>query len=227
MQNSQTVTIVGASGLVGSELVQILGYIDEISSIKVVTRAPLGKMLPHIENIILNFDKLGNYADALKADTFVCCLGSTIKKAGSQEAFKKVDLDYVVAFAKLAESVGAKKFLVVSAMGANPRSKFFYNRIKGEMETALKDLKIPQIEIFRPSLILGARKEKRPGEEWGQRLSPFLNKILVGPLRKYRGITAKDIAKAMAVAILNFQAGFYIYDSEQIQHIADQIQPKS
>lgn len=222
MQKSQTVTIVGASGLVGSELLQILGYIDEISAIKVVTRAPVGKMMPQMENIILNFDKLGDYAETLKADIFVCCLGSTIKKAGSQEAFKKVDLDYVVNFAKVAEAVGAKKFLVVSAMGANPESKIFYNRVKGEMEKALKDLKIPQIEIFRPSLILGERKEKRAGEEWGQRLSPFVNKILVGPLRKYRGITAKDIAKAMAIAILNFQAGFYVYDSEQIQHIADQ-----
>lgn len=220
--SKMSVTLVGASGLVGSDLLQILGYLDEVQSIKVITRRPVGKLMPHIENFVLNFDNLSAHKEALKSDVFICCLGSTIKKAGSQEAFRKVDFDYVLEFAKIAEAVGAKKFLVISAMGANAQSLVFYNRVKGEMEEALRSLKIPQIEIFRPSLILGERKEKRPGEEWAQKISPALNRILIGPLKKYRAIPARDIAKAMAIATLNFREGYYVYDSEHIALIANQ-----
>ena len=217
-----SVTLVGASGLVGSDLLQILGYLDEVQSIKVITRRPVGKLMTHIENFVLNFDNLSAHKEALKSDVFICCLGSTIKKAGSQEAFRKVDFDYVLEFAKIAEAVGAKKFLVISAMGANAQSLVFYNRVKGEMEEALRSLKIPQIEIFRPSLILGERKERRPGEEWAQKISPVLNRILLGPLKKYRASPARDIAKAMAIATLNFREGYYVYNSEHIALIANQ-----
>ncbi|MBV2167643.1 MAG: oxidoreductase [Bdellovibrio sp.] len=216
------VTLVGGTGLVGHELLLILSHLQQISTIKAVTRSPLGRVPPHTDNIILDFNKLNNYADVLKSPVFVCCLGSTIKKAGSQEAFRQVDHDYVLDFARIAEKSGAQKLLVISAMGAHPHSRVFYNRVKGEMEKDLRELKIPQIEIFRPSLILGERKERRTGEEWAQKLSPYLNPLLRGPLRKYRAIQARDIAKAMAIAILNFQPGFHVYESEQIQYIADQ-----
>jgi uncharacterized protein YbjT (DUF2867 family) len=149
-------------------------------------------------------------------------LGTTIKKAGSQEAFRKVDYDYVVNFAKVAEQVGAQKLLVISALGADSQSSIFYNRVKGEMEDTLRGLKIPQIEIFQPSLILGDRKEVRRGEELMQKISPVLNALLVGPLKKYRAISATDIARAMAIATLNFHPGFHVYQSDHIQRIADQ-----
>ncbi|WII73949.1 oxidoreductase [Bdellovibrio sp. 22V] len=217
-----SVTLVGGSGLVGSELLQIIGLLGEISSIKAVSRSALGKLPKDTENIVMNLDQLKDRKDLLKADVFVCCLGSTIKKAGSQEAFRKVDYDYVVEFAKVAEAVGAQKLLVVSAMGANKESSIFYNRVKGEMESALRELKIPQIEIFRPSLILGERKEHRAGEKFAQKITPVMNAILRGPLKKYRPIAAKDIARAMAIAMLNFQPGFHIYESDQIDHIAHQ-----
>ncbi|WP_172795533.1 NAD(P)H-binding protein [Bdellovibrio bacteriovorus] len=222
MNYPASVCMVGASGLVGHELLVLLGLLDEISSVKAVTRSPLGRLPAGIENILLDFNKLKDYDSVLKADIFVCCLGSTIKKAGSQEAFRKVDHDYVVEFAKVAEKVGAQKFLVVSAMGADANSSVFYNRVKGEMENDLRKLKIPQIEVFRPSLILGDRKEPRAGEDIAQKLSPYLNPLLVGPLKKYRAIKASDIAKAMAIAILNFHPGFHVYPSNKIQDIADQ-----
>ncbi|WP_373999189.1 NAD(P)H-binding protein [Bdellovibrio bacteriovorus] len=222
MNYPASVCMVGASGLVGHELLVLLGLLDEISSVKAVTRSPLGRLPAGIENILLDFNKLKDYDSALKADIFVCCLGSTIKKAGSQEAFRKVDHDYVIEFAKVAERVGAQKFLVVSAMGADANSSVFYNRVKGEMENDLRALKIPQIEVFRPSLILGDRKEQRAGEDIGQKLSPYVNPLLVGPLKKYRAIKASDIAKAMAIAILNFHPGFHVYPSNKIQDIADQ-----
>lgn len=216
------VCLVGATGLVGYELLLILSHISEVDTVKAITRRPMGKIPSSVDNIILNFDQIEKHTESLKASVFVCCLGTTIKAAGSQEEFKKVDYDYVMAFARVAEKVGAQKFLVISAMGADAESSIFYNRIKGKMESDLKDLKIPQIEIFRPSLILGDRKEVRKGEKWAQKLSPYLNPILIGPLRKYRAIKATDIAKAMAIAILNFREGIYTYKSDQIQHIADQ-----
>lgn len=216
------VCMVGATGLVGHELLLLFSLLEQIATVKAVTRSPMGKIPPHTDNIILNFDKLQDHAEALKAQVYICCLGSTIKKAGSQEAFRKVDYDYVVNFAKVAEQNKAQKLLVISAMGANANSGVFYNRVKGEMEKSLRELNIPQIEIFRPSLILGDRKEHRAGEDIAQHLSPYLNPLLVGPLKKYRAIKAIDIAKAMAIATLNFQPGFHIYESDQIQYIADQ-----
>lgn len=222
MQSPFNVTLIGASGLVGQELLLILAHLDQVDLVKAVTRSPLGKIPRRTDNILLNFESLEQHSELLKSQVFICCLGTTIKKAKSQEAFRQVDYDYVMAFARVAERVGAQKLIVISAMGANPNSQVFYNRIKGEMERDLQTLQIPQIEIFRPSLILGKRKEHRAGEEWAQRLSPYLNPMLQGPLKKYRAIKATDIAKAMAIATLNFRAGFYIYESDQIQRIADQ-----
>ncbi|MFV8259757.1 oxidoreductase [Bdellovibrio bacteriovorus] len=216
------ICIAGATGLVGHELLLLLAHLDEVSSIKAVSRSPMGRIPPHVENIILNFDSLDQRKDLLKAGVFICCLGTTIKKAGSQEAFRKVDYEYVVSFAKVAEACGAQKLLVISAMGADAESGIFYNRVKGEMENELRKLKIPQIEIFRPSLILGERKESRTGEDIAQKLSPILNKLMVGPLKKYRAIKANTIARAMAIATLNFHPGFHVYKSDHIQRIADQ-----
>lgn len=219
------ICIAGATGLVGHELLLILAHLHQVRTIKAITRSPLGRMPPKTENLILNFDNLESHADALKAQVFICCLGTTIKKAGSQEAFRKVDYDYVMKFARVAEKSKAQKFLVISAMGANANSSVFYNRVKGEMERDLRKLDIPQIEIFRPSLILGERKEHRSGEAFAQKVSPFLNPLLMGPLKKYRAIYGMDIAKAMTTAVLNFNPGLFIYESDEIQRISDQIKP--
>lgn len=221
--DSITITLVGSSGLVGGELLAILPFLQEVDLVKAVSRSPLGRLPPRSENIVMSLDDLEARAEFLKADVFICCLGTTIKKAGSQEAFRKVDYEYVVDFAKVAAQVGAKKLLVVSAMGANAHSRIFYNRVKGEMEEAIKALAIPQVEIFRPSLILGERKEARTGEDLAQKLYPVLKPLLLGPLKKYRAISATDIARAMAIATLNFHPGQHTYESQKIQAIADQI----
>lgn len=222
MNYPTTVTLVGATGLVGGELFLMLSQIGEVKNIKAVTRKPLGKIPQRSENIVMNLDHMETQAEALKAEVFVCCLGTTIKTAGSQEAFRKVDYDYVMSFARVAEKVGAKKFLVVSAMGADASSGIFYNKVKGQMERDLKALKIPQIEIFQPSLILGDRKEHRSGEALAQKLSPWVNPLLVGPLKKYRAIEATTIAKAMTIAILDFHPGAHTYRSDKIQSIVDE-----
>ncbi|MBO9665903.1 MAG: oxidoreductase [Bdellovibrio sp.] len=215
------VCLVGASGLVGHELLLVLAQLNQVKAIKVVTRSPLGRLPAKSENLILNFDKMSEHSETLKANVYVCCLGTTIATAGSQEAFRKVDYDYVMEFARIAEKNGAQKFLVISSIGANPQASAFYTRVKGEMERDLRKLHIPQIEIFRPSLLLGERKEHRSGEKLAQRLSPILNPLLVGPLKKYRAIKATDVARAMGSAVLNFNPGLYIYESDEIHRIAN------
>ncbi|UYL09657.1 NAD(P)H-binding protein [Bdellovibrio sp. SKB1291214] len=217
------ICMTGATGLVGNELLLLLSALEHVGHVTVLSRKPLGRFPAKIENILLDFDKLQHYGSSLKAHTFVCCLGTTIKVAGSQEAFRKVDYDYVIEFAKVAEKVGAQKFMVISAMGANPESSVFYNRVKGEMERDLRKLAIPQIEIFRPSLLTGNRKEHRTGEVIAQKLSPIINTFMVGPLKKYKAIAAKDVAKAMALAIMNFNEGQFIYESDEIQRMSDSI----
>lgn len=217
------ICMTGATGLVGNELLLLLGSIEHVSHVTALSRKPLGRFSAKIENVVLDFDKLANYSSSLKAHTFICCLGTTIKVAGSQEAFRKVDYDYVMEFAKIAEKAKAQKFMVISAMGANANSSVFYNRVKGEMERDLRALAIPQIEIFRPSLLLGERKEHRTGEAIASKLSPLMNALLIGPLKKYKAIAAKDVAKAMALAALNFTEGKFIYESDEIQRMSDSI----
>lgn len=221
------VSIIGASGLVGHELTLILAHLPEVTKIKAFTRSPLGRMPAKVENYIINFDSLSNYEQDLKAEVFICCLGSTIKKAGSKDNFKKVDYEYALNFAKLAEKTAAKKFLIITAMGASSNSLVFYNQVKGQLEDKIRELHISQVEVFRPSLILGERKESRTGEEFMKKAFHAIPKLFSGPLEKYRPIEASDIAKAMAIATLDFREGFFIYPSSRIQKIADQLKQKS
>ncbi|MFS4458471.1 NAD(P)H-binding protein [Bdellovibrio sp. HCB2-146] len=220
--NTLDITLIGASGLVGNHLLMQLTQQRQVNVVKAVTRKKLDFIPPKTENIVINFDHMEEFTNEMKASVFICCLGTTIKKAGSQEAFRKVDFDYVLHFAKIAEKVRAKKLMVVSAMGADAHSKVFYNRVKGEMEEAIQKLNIPQVEIFRPSLILGERSEARPLEGLAQALTPVLNTVIMhGPLKKYRGIEATDIAKAMVTASLSYEIGHQVHESDVIQAMAD------
>lgn len=223
--NKIDIALIGATGLVGNLLLEKLAQANEVRSIKAITRKPLDKVPFKTENIVIDFNRMSEFASELKADVYICCLGTTIKVAGSQKAFHRVDHDYVVQFAKIAEQNHASKFQVVSAMGADANSPVFYNRTKGEMEKKLKELKIPQIEIFQPSLILGERKDKRAFEDLAQNLAPKLGFIFKGPLQKYRPIKATDIATAMAKTSLQSKGGQFTYSSNQIQEIAGEKSP--
>jgi uncharacterized protein YbjT (DUF2867 family) len=134
-------------------------------------------------------------------DAYVCCLGSTIRKAGSREAFLAVDRDLVLRMAAIARELGARQAIVVSSVGASAQSGNFYLRVKGETERALGDLGFERVDLLRPGLLLGERNESRPGEDVARVLTPFINPLLRGPLRRYRGIAASDVAAA-AVALL-------------------------
>jgi uncharacterized protein YbjT (DUF2867 family) len=136
-------------------------------------------------------------ADPPHVDDAFCCIGTTIKKAGSQDAFRRVDYDYVLAFARAAQRAGARQFLLVTALGADPASRIFYSRVKGEIEQAVRQLPFQGIQIFRPSFLMGKRAEARLAERLGIPVARALAPLLVGPLRRYRPIHAADVARAM------------------------------
>jgi uncharacterized protein YbjT (DUF2867 family) len=150
-------------------------------------------------------------------------LGTTIKKAKSKEAFRKVDYDYVIEAARLAKTSNVEKILVITAMGANSKSKFFYSRVKGDVEGTLQHLALNTVHIFRPSLLLGERKEFRAGEKISGLLSAFAKFVFVGPLRPYRAIKANKVAAAMYVAAQTTAKGYHFYDSAEIEELAQRV----
>ena len=216
------ICIAGSTGLVGRDILKFLNDENQVLKITTITRRKIESQLSKEINLNTTFDNLTDLN--ITADVFICALGTTIKIAKTKAAFRKVDFDYVVHFAKLAESVNAKKLIIVSALGANADSKVYYNKIKGEMEDCISNLKIPTIEFFQPSLLLGDRSESRPLEFFAKSISPLSNLILAGPLKKYRTISSCDVARAIAFQALKFEkSGVAKFESDQIQKIADQL----
>lgn len=202
--------VLGATGLVGSNLVALLINDPDYSGIHVITRRDIN-VSNRVTRFIADFDNLETVAHAFAVDDVYCCLGTTMKKAGSKEAFKQVDYDYVVKAAQIAYAQGAGQFLVVSAVGAHAKSLFFYNRVKGQMEDAVSRIPYKAVHIFRPSLLLGIRNEKRSFEDIAQHLAPALQHILKGPLKKYAPVTAQHVAYTMIEAAKSNKSGTFIY----------------
>ncbi|HPT03358.1 MAG TPA: oxidoreductase [Bacteroidales bacterium] len=217
--NPRKAIVAGATGLVGTHLTDQLLAEPIYEKVILLTRKPLAISHPKIEQVIVNFDYADPVSLPLEADDIYCALGTTIRKAGSQAAFRKVDHDYVLNLAKYAVSIKAKRFLVVSAMGANPSSRIFYNRVKGEMEKSVSAAGVPEVHIFRPSLILGKRKEFRFGENIAQKVAGGLRFLFVGPLKNYRPIRAQTIAGAMTKAAQTDKPGVSIYPSGLMQNM--------
>jgi uncharacterized protein YbjT (DUF2867 family) len=182
-----------------------------------LVRKPLALQHPKLEQQVVDFSRLQNIAHLVKTHDVFCCLGTTIKKAGSQAAFRQVDFVYPFEIAKIAAANGAGQFLIVTALGANPASRIFYNRVKGEVEAAITPLAFRGVHIFRPSLLLGKRQEIRLGEKIGERLAKIFSFIFVGPLRKYRPIAASVVAAAMIAVAKQNLAGINVFESDQIQ----------
>jgi len=194
--------LVGATGLVGSFLLERLLASARYARVVIWARRDLGKAHPKLSVEIVDFERLAQRR--VEAEDVYCCLGTTIGKAGSEKAFRHVDFDYPVALAGTAARSGAKRFLVVSALGANTRSRVFYSRVKGEMEEAVRAAAVPKTYVFRPSLLSGPRAEVR----WGERIG-FAIGALLGPLLgKFRPIHADQVAAAMLrAAELDLPAG--------------------
>ncbi|MFY9464677.1 MAG: hypothetical protein WAP48_06290 [Sediminibacterium sp.] len=186
--------LLGATWLTGSLLLPRLLESDLYSSVTIYVRKPTGLSHPKLIEEVIDYDTIDTAAEV---DDVYCCLGTTIRIAKTREAFTKVDLHYPVKIARLQLDAGSKRFMVISAMGANPRSMIFYNRTKGLMEEALQRMDYPSLYIFRPSFITGNRTEKRAGEKAAIRIAQWINPLLVGPLRNYASVKATAIADCM------------------------------
>jgi uncharacterized protein YbjT (DUF2867 family) len=215
---TRTALIVGATGLIGGYCLDTLCDDPNYSEILALVRKPIIKTHRKLKTVITKFDdNLEHELSNIQAQDVYCCLGSTIKKAGSQEAFKAVDYTLVVTVAELMRKQGAEQFIVISAMGADKDSKVFYNRVKGEMEQALRELGYPCLRILKPSLLLGPRQEFRLGEKIGVLLTPVLKPFMLGSLKKYSPIAAKKVAEFMVnVAHEEPVSGVYVYESDLI-----------
>lgn len=220
MENKSAI-VVGAGGLVGSELLQCLLNAPEYTNVCILVRKPLGISHPKLTEVVISFDEMAQYKDCFKVHDVFCCLGTTIKKAGSQEAFKKVDVDYPLEMASLAQQMQAEKFLVISSMGADPKSKVFYSRMKGLLEQTLRLSGLQSLFIFRPSLLLGERKEHRLGEKVAAGIFTGISFLFVGKLKKYKAIEAKTVARGMYKAAQLESWGVHIYLSDEIDQLAN------
>ena len=193
---SNTSLVIGSTGLIGKKLIFELAKKD--LEIIAITRRSISNLPENVGLLDINFDDFLKNGSLPSCNHIYICLGTTIKKAGSQSEFKKVDFDYCVSFAKKAREAGATKISLISSVGASPYVNNFYLKIKGEVEEEIKKIDFQVINIFRPSLLLGRRDESRFLEKIGQNMSSFINLFLIGPLRKYRSIKASKVAYCMA-----------------------------
>ena len=196
-QPKRTALVAGATGLVGSQLLDLLLSSADFDAIHTLVRTATGRTDPRLVEHVIRFDDLDEYQIGATVTDAFCCLGTTIRAAGSRQAFVAVDRDYVVAFARLAQRSGCSRLAVVSAVGADRRSLFFYSRVKGEMEAALTDMGFDQLTILRPSLLLGARNEFRLGETVSAPFAVAARPLLGGPLKKYRAVRAETVARML------------------------------
>jgi uncharacterized protein YbjT (DUF2867 family) len=207
----KTAIVLGATGLIGKKVTEHLLKNDNYSTVIILVRKPLNINHPKLKQHIFNYDAIDN--TLLKGDDLFCCLGTTIKTAGSKEAFRKVDLDYVVNVAKASKVNGINHFAVISAMGANKNSTVFYNQIKGEMEESIKAVGFNSTYIIRPSLLLGDRKEFRFGELIGKFFMITLSFLIP---KKFRAIYDVQVALAMIHFMSHTEHGFFIKENDEL-----------
>jgi uncharacterized protein YbjT (DUF2867 family) len=210
----KTCVVAGASGLVGTALVKILLEAPEYDQVHILVRKEIGLAHSKLIQHLTDFNQLAKYNFDFNADDAFCTLGTTIAKAGNKNAFRRVDHDFVIDFAQKAQSLGATGFFSVSSMGANKTSAIFYNKVKGQMEEDLKKIDFPRLGIFRPSLLLGPRTEKRTGEKLAGWMMQTLNFVIPA---KYKAIHVDKVAKKMIEVALKAENGIFIFESDQLR----------
>lgn len=209
---SKTALLTGATGLVGGLVLEQLLSSPGYAQVIAVTRRPLTQQHPKLRNIVTELERLETAVAGKNIDDVYCCLGTTMKTAGSKEAFRKVDYTYVLNTAKAGRAAGAAQFMLVSAVGASAKSGVFYSRTKGEAERDVASLGFSAVHIFQPSFLLGDRHENRPGEKMGIGFFKLLEPALLGPLGKYHSVEAADVARAMLAAARSGQKGVHKYE---------------
>ncbi len=201
----------GASGFVGSHLLQELLSNDDYEQVTIVVRKKQNINHPKLKTLIGNFNSLPQLKDNIIADEIFIALGTTRKQTPDQNKYYQVDHDYTLLAAKMAKENGAKSVFIVSAIGANANSNIFYTKTKGEVERDIIALDFEHTHIFEPSMIMGNRKKTRRGEKILIKIFTLFNPLLMGKLNKYKGIDGKDIAKAMNNATKNQTEKVKIY----------------
>lgn len=217
----KTALIIGSTGLIGSELLNLL--LDSNDYLKVITfvKRDTGIKHPKLTQHIIDFDKPETYIELVVGDDFFCTIGTTIKKAGSKEDFRKVDFGYPKQFAAFALHNKVKNYLIISSLGANAKSGNFYLKTKGEIQDFLKDCDFESVAVLQPSLLLGNRTEFRLGEKVGAFFMKTFSLLFVGNLKKYKPIESKTVAKALLKIAQTNNKGFKIYESDAIQKIGN------
>ncbi len=208
----KTALVVGATGLIGNLLTHRLVDSSVYERVKVLVRTPLPWQHPRLQEVQFDFDRPNGLLT--QADDVFCCLGTTMKKAGSRDAFKKVDYQYPMDVARLSLENGTRQFAIVTAMGADAGSTFFYNRVKGEVERDLSALNVPTLLIFRPSLLLGNRSESRLGERLAEGAMRLFSPLIPA---KYKGVDAAKVANAMLTTTQRGLTGKHVFESDQLQ----------
>lgn len=197
----KTAIILGATGLIGSLLLDQLLQDDSYNLIKVFARRSTGKVSPKIEEYIIDLMLLEDYKEDFIGDEVYCCIGTTTAKTKDRSIYKSIDYGIPVTAAKLAKANGINTMVTISSMGADKNSPIFYNRTKGEMEEAVLTQEIKNTYILRPSLIKGSRKENRIGEQIGSFIAKIIDPLLIGKMKNYRSIKATTIANAMQIIV--------------------------
>jgi len=222
-----TASILGATGLAGNYCLQYLLQDSGYSAIKVLTRRGLGFSHPKLQEHLIDFEELENFRQVIQSDHLFCCLGTTIKQAGSKADFCRIDYFHPLTLARVARENQVRQFILISALGANEKSKIFYIRTKGELERSIIELQFPGTLIFRPSLLLGERSESRSGEKFRAFILRGMKPFLQGSLKKYRPIRAQTLAVAMVEMAKIDLKGIHIFESDQIQFFSDRLQKNS
>jgi uncharacterized protein YbjT (DUF2867 family) len=210
----RTAIVAGSTGLIGNQLLQLLLASHRYTQVKAVTRTDLAFQHPKLVQVRVDYSRLEDFKDELKADDVFCCLGTTMAKARSEERFREVDYAYPVALARVTLAQHAKQFIMISALGADKQSSIYYSRVKGELEDAISGFDFEAIHMFRPSLLLGPRTEYRPAEE----AAKFFYRVFWFLLPdRYKAIRSSKVAKAMFHYAVLQHKGIFIHESRELQ----------
>jgi len=216
----KSAVVFGATGLVGKELIKALLENMDFEKITAVVRSPLILTDPKLKQLKLSdFSKLMELKDKLRAGVYFCCIGTTIKRAGSKHAFTGVDLEIPKKIAQIADALSVPSLVAISSIGADAGSSNFYLKTKGEMEKSLREIYHGNLKFVRPSLLMGNRDEFRLGEKVSVAFMKGFGWLFAGPFKKYRGIYARDVARAM-IKISGLPPDKMIYESNELQGLA-------
>jgi len=214
---SKSIIILGASGLIGHEVLNQALENSQIEQIIILVRKSINLKHNKLTEVITDFKNLSEINSNVMGEALICCLGTTRKKTPNLQEYKNIDFGLTVEIAKIAKENDVQQVHLISAIGADPKSKIFYNKLKGETEQALIKIDFSQTIIYRPSLLIGKRNEFRFGELVAQKLAPIFDFFLIGSLKKYHSISANTIAKAVLNRIVSKSKKIEIKEFNEIQ----------